>query len=217
MLQGIKLIIYDLDGVLIDSNPAIRESILHVLDEMNLQYHINEIMEQMGTPLNLIFEDIFNEKDQSKIPEAIETYRKYYAESGKKAIIVQEKVCETLEYFSQNGIQQCIASNSSRELMEPILEDVGIMRYIDFFVGVDDVEKPKPDPIILEQIMERTRTSKKETAFVDDSSTGLGAGKKAGVHTVGIATGVHTTKQIMTVDPEFILTKIDQLKQIIKI
>lgn len=217
MLQGIKLIIYDLDGVLIDSNPAIRESILHVLDEMNLQYHINAIMEQMGTPLNLIFEDVFNEQDKEKIPEAVETYRKYYAESGKDAIMVQEKVCETLEYFSQNGIKQCIASNSSRELMEPILEDVGIMTFIDFFVGVDDVVKPKPDPMILMEIMKRTGASRKETVFVDDSSKGLGAGKKAGVHTVGIATGVHTTKQIMTVDPEFILTKIDQLKQIIKV
>jgi phosphoglycolate phosphatase-like HAD superfamily hydrolase len=67
------------------------------------------------------------------------------------------------------------------------------------------------------EIMNRTGAPKKETVFADDSSTGLGSGKKTGVHTVGITTGVHTTKQIMIVDPEFIITKIDQLKQIIKI
>jgi pyrophosphatase PpaX len=217
MLQGIKLIIYDLDGVLVDTNPAINASILHALDELDLEYDIDKIMEQMGTPLNLIFKDVFKEEDQSKIPEAVNIYRKYYSETGKDAIRVQDNVCDTLRYFSEKGLKQCIASNSSRKLMEPILEKIGIMAHIDFFMGVEDIEKPKPDPSIIEAIMERTGTSKRETVFIDDSSTGLGAGKKAGIHTVGITTGVHTTKHIMSVDPEFILTNISQLMQIIKV
>jgi len=217
MLLGIKLIIYDLDGVLIESNPAIRESIMHALDKLELDYDIEEIMERMGTPLNKIFEDLFDDEDQPKIPEAVETYRGYYSEFGKDAVLVQESVFDTLGYFSKNGLTQCIATNSSRKLMEPILRGMGIMDHIDLIIGVEDVEQPKPDPTPLKVLMEKTGKSKEETVFVDDSSTGLAAGKKAGVHTVGITTGVDTAEEITSVDPEFILTSLDQLKIVIKV
>ena len=125
MLLGIRLIIYDLDGVLIDSNPAIRESIIHSLLQYNLQYDIEEIMKQMGTPLIKIFEETFNEKDQNKIPYVLQEYKKYYMETGKNQLTLHSNVIETLSYFSANGITQCIASNSSRDLMEPILAELG--------------------------------------------------------------------------------------------
>ncbi len=215
MLQGIKLIIYDLDGVLIDSNPAIKTSIENSLKELGLDYEIDKIMELMGTPLDKIYEKIFNEEDQEKIPEAVEKYRAYYLEKGKTEIEIQEKVFETLKYFKENGLKQSIASNSSRELMKPIMSELGIMEYIDLFVGVEDVENPKPHPCILRITMEQLGISENATIFVDDSATGLGAGKKAGVHTAGITTGVHTVKQIISVNPDFILNQLDDLKKII--
>ena len=91
------------------------------------------------------------------------------------------------------------------------------MEYIDLVVGVEDVERPKPDPMQLEDLMEKTGKSRGETVFVDDSSTGLAAGKKAGVHTVGISTGVDTIEEITSVDPDFVLTSLDQLKMVIKV
>lgn len=217
MLLGIKLIIYDLDGVLIDSNPAIRKSIKYSLQEKDLDYDLEKIMEHMGTPLHKIFEEIFRDEDKSKIPEAVNIYRDFYRRKGKDELIIQNKVMDTLRYFKRKRIKQSIASNSSRELMEPILKSIGIMNHIDLFVGVEDVKRPKPHPNILELIIKKMDISNKETVFVDDSSTGLTAGKKAGTHIVGITTGVHTTHQIKSVEPDFIITRLDELINIIKI
>lgn len=217
MLHGIRLIIYDLDGVLINSNPAIRESITYAIKQHNLQYDIEKIMKQMGTPLNKILKDVLQEKDQTKIPEILAQYKKYYSEKGKDKLKLQDNVLETFGYFNENSIEQCIASNSSRDLMQPILTQLGLMNYIKFFIGLGDVEHPKPNPMSITRAMDMAKVEKNETVFIDDSSTGLTAGKAAGVNTVGIATGVHTTSQLMSVDPDFILTNIAQLREIISV
>ena len=101
MLLGVKLIIYDLDGVLIDSNPAIRKSIKYSLQEKDLDYDIEKIMERMGTPLHKIFEVIFREEDKSKIHEAVNIYRDFYRRKGKDELIIQNKVMDTLKYFKK--------------------------------------------------------------------------------------------------------------------
>jgi pyrophosphatase PpaX len=217
LLLGIKLIIYDLDGVLIESKPAIRKSVEYTLKDLDLKYDIEKIMELMGTPIHKIFEQVFREDDQNTIEEAVKRYRENYLEKGKEEVLIQDKVFETLEYFRENGLKQSIASNSSRVLMQPILSEIGLMEYIDLFIGVEDVEKPKPHPNILELTMQKLGVAQDETVFVDDSSTGLSSGKTANVHTIGITTGVHTTNQIKAVDPDFIITNLDDLKEIIKI
>jgi len=172
----IKLIIFDLDGVLIDSrdvhyealNQALgfidpvfkisREEHLSTYDGLNTTKKLEMLHTEKGLPKDL-FDTVWKMKQQ----QTIEIFKQYKPDA---------KLYRIFEWLRTEGYKVAVASNSIRETVKLALLKLGIMEYIDYYVSNEDVKRPKPFPEMYWQCMNSLGATAKQTLIIEDSHIG---------------------------------------------
>jgi len=217
MLTRIKLIIYDLDGVLIDSEKGILETFKAVLEELKLGYDEEKLRKLIGYSLPDILKKILPRNKQHLIEKASQLYRQKYIPIAIKETVLLEGVVETLSYIKSLNVKQSIATNKSAPEANQILKHLGILDYFDLLVGFFDVENPKPAPDMINLILEKFQVKPKDAVLIEDTLVGMTAGKDAGVHTVAVTTGVDDRETLVTGHPEFMIDNLMELMKLVSV
>ena len=215
MFRDIKLVIYDLDGVLINSNRAILESFRRTMMEVGEEFKPDMILDRIGYSLYQIFIDTMPPEYQSRLEELRQTYIRHFQSLDISYIVLLPEVAETLLALKNRGYMQSVATNKTVTEAERILIELGVSDYFDLMAGFMTVDKPKPEPDMILYTLEKLCVEPYEAVFVDDTSVGLTAGIRAGVHTVGITTGNNTLGQIQSVKPDVIVHSMSELTGIL--
>lgn len=216
MFQDIRLVIYDLDGVLIDSNKAILESFRLTLEEIDEPFYPDSILERIGVSLPQIFIDILPVEYHDQLNELRNRYIKHFQSLDIGYTRLLPEVVDTLTKMKKRGFMQSLATNKTVTEAERLLSELGVSEYFDLMAGFLSVEKPKPEPDMILYILDKLGVEPDEAILLDDTSVGLMAGIRAGVHTVGITTGNNTLEQIIVVEPEAVIHRLSDLVEIIK-
>lgn len=95
-------------------------------------------------------------------------------------------VIETLQFFKNKNLKIGLASNSSHNLIEVVIDKLGIKDYFNFLSSAEDVEKGKPDPAVYIYAAKNLGVSFKECLVFEDSIIGITAAKNAGMTVVAI-------------------------------
>ena len=214
MFKDIKLVIYDLDGVLIDSSEGIRKTFEKSLKELETNYNGTDIKEMIGLPLEDIYFEVFKE-DEDMVKRGAEIFRREYATLSLENTVIINGVTETLGSFKEADIMQSVATNKASYLATNLLVHLGIAEYFEIIIGALDVPNPKPAPDMINLTLEKLSVDREEAVFVDDTVTGLTAGIEAGVRTVGITTGPHSREMLEIVDSDIIIDSLTELSSII--
>ena len=215
MFQGIKLVIYDLDGVLIDSNKAILESFRRTMEEVGAPFKPDMILDRIGFSLYQIFKDTMSVEYHDQLEELRQIYIKHFQSLDISYIRLLPDVTETLAALKQRGFMQALATNKTVTEAERILSELRVDFYFDLMAGFMTVEKPKPEPDMILYTLDKLGVAPFEVVFVDDTNVGLTAGIRAGVHTIGITTGNNTYEQIQSVNPTTIIQRFSDIPKII--
>lgn len=179
----IKGIIFDLDGVLIDSFCAWHKLLNYALKSFNKKTLSKKEFEKFwGQGM---------EKDiEILLPEiTISELQKFYEENFIKFSNYVKIFPETkfvLKKIKEKNILISIASNSAPKIVDYSIRATKIDGFIDYYVGASNSTKGKPEPDILLKILEHLKLKNEEVIFVGDSLFDIEAGKKANVKTVGI-------------------------------
>lgn len=216
MLQGVQLVIYDLDGVLIDSTEAIAEAFEQTLREIGVEYEEDRLMPLMGHGLIHILEEVLPEEHRGKEWELRERYIHHFQNSDTRLTRLLPDVEETLRRLKERGYRQSVATNKTSSEAKRILRNLGVDDVFDLVVGFLDVPNAKPAPDMILYTLERLGVEKEHAVFVDDTAFGLKAGVEAGVSTVGILTGYHTREQLMKVQPDYVVDSMHELKLLLE-
>lgn len=181
-----KLVIFDLDGVLIDSrelhydalNEALRkvgeeyvisrEEHLSTYDGLNTTKKLKMLSDQKGLPATL-YDQVWSDK-QAATFELIRTCK---FNSSAQYIVSQLKM---------RGWKVAVASNSIRETVRLALNRVGILSDVDYFVSNEDVFHPKPFPEMYWQCMTKLKALPKDTIIIEDSHIGREGALNSGGH-----------------------------------
>lgn len=213
-MKNIDLIIFDLDGTLLDSKEAIADGVNFALKEVGLQEKSKaEIISYIGTGVDdLIIKSLGEEKEGlfAKTKTAFENYRKNLPDGSH----LYPGVKEILEYFKVK--RKIIATNRKREFTLPVLKSLGIYDYFKDIIAGDDVACMKPSSCPLDAAMMRNNINKERTIIVGDMDIDVLAGKKAGIWTCAVTYGIGRKGDIVKIKPDFIIDNILELKQIIK-
>ena len=154
MLTGIRLIIYDLDGVLVDTSDAICLSFNAALEGAGEPPCTDdEIRSMIGVPLDEMYRRVLPRERWGLIEGCFKRYREVFMGISVDHARMLEGVEETLIHFEEEGLQQCLATNKSTPEAEKILSHLGIDRFFDLIVGYDDVSSPKPSPEMILLVM----------------------------------------------------------------
>jgi phosphoglycolate phosphatase len=215
MKKNVDLIIFDLDGTLIDSKVDIISSVNHMLRALGLnQRNPVEIMGFIGKGVRQLIIDSLGERDLDKAPQAIKIYKDIYRVHMFDTTTLYPGVREALEYFK--NAKKVIMSNKSVEFTQVALERFGIEKYFLKVFGGDDENCRKPSACPLINVMREFSVQPKRAIIVGDSNLDIQAGRNAGILTCGVTYGIGKKEDVVTEKPDFIIDNIGRLKDILE-
>lgn len=174
----IKLCVFDMDGLLLDSERQIYAATgKAVSEELGRPISLQFLTAQMGGSFKA-YEDHVLETYGADYP--LEEYWKRYWERANDLILnvripTRPGVIEILDYCKDNGIKMAIASSSKRYVIDSCLSNSGIKDYFDHIVSVEDVKQTKPDPEIFLKAIAHFDIDKNEALVFEDGHNGAQA------------------------------------------
>jgi pyrophosphatase PpaX len=216
VLHGIRLIIYDLDGTLIDSTEAIVETFNRVVEEQGEPACQTEAIEEMiGLPLTEMFRRVLPSLKHARVQACWDRFIEIYADVGPRKTRILPGVTETLVHFKEASYMQSIATTKRSDVATLLLGKLGLLPYFTLVLGINDVASPKPAPDIIDLTLSRLGVEPREAVFIEDTTIGLQAGVSAGIHTVGVTTGTHDRERLSTINPDYIIDGLPELTWLI--
>jgi phosphoglycolate phosphatase len=188
------IILFDLDGTLIDSTKAILESFYASFKVFNFPIPSDEkIKSFIGLPLDIMFVKLG--VDETKKWEFVEAYKKHYRPISKQKTTLLPFAKEAIIKASKIatlGIVTTKTSLYSKELMEHF----GVMKYFDVLIGRDDVENPKPHPEPIFKALEKLDTKDKKIYMIGDTCLDCISAKEAKINSIGVHSGYGDRKDL---------------------
>ena len=185
MVSGI---IFDMDGVLIDSERQSNEGWLWAAEQLGVDMPMWLIDSFKGAPAELcckFFDDYYKGAIDYWEAKELRTQHVYKIREN-EGIPVKKGVKEVFEYIRNNGIKCAVATSTRRESAEKTLHTIGVWDYLDAVVYGDEVEHGKPEPDIFLRAAEAIGVSPDDAIVVEDSINGIKAGYAAGMKVVHI-------------------------------
>lgn len=180
----IKLIIFDLDGVLIDSKEIHFNALNLALDEVSFNYIISRkeqdtVFEGLTTNVKL---DILTKTKglPSDLHEDIWRRKQEYSAKLFESTSKDEDLVSLFKFIKSRGIKIAVASNSIRQTLDTCLKSLGVWNYVDYSLSNEDVKYPKPDPQIYNRCMDYLMVDPEDTVIFEDSDIGLRAATATG-------------------------------------
>lgn len=185
-------IIFDMDGTLIDSSRAMTASVNYVrqtlglepIEQSYLEYHINQPDQNM--PRIFYHTEVYD-------PAHKELFKEHYLETTKSMIALYPNVCELLETLHTKATLN-IATNASDFFAQSMLTQMGIVDYFTCILGANNVKAPKPEPDMIDAIIERTLSAKERTILVGDSVKDEYAARNANINFIFADWGYGTSE-----------------------
>lgn len=180
-----KILLFDLDGTLIDSTQAIWESF--VLTSKDYGFSVENHYDQVERSIGMTLVDMFLQVGipKEKIEECVKTYRGYYQQKFLEKTFLLPKVKETIER-AKNSYRMGIVTSKSHFFSEKILEHFGLIKYFFTVVGIEDVCKPKPDAEPILKALEGIVYQKDQVFMIGDTMFDMQSAKNAGVKGIGV-------------------------------
>jgi len=181
------IILFDLDGTLIDSTDAILESFHNSFDVYGekhpsdeaikalIGYPLDIMYAQLGVEDNLVWDYVNTYKEHYRV---ISTQKTYLLESAKEAVVMASEIAEV-------GIVTTKTGRYSKVLMEHF----GLMEYFKVLIGRENVQNPKPHQEPILKALESFDANDKDIWMIGDTKLDLISAKNAGVNSIGVLSG----------------------------
>ncbi|NLK96784.1 HAD family hydrolase [Defluviitalea saccharophila] len=182
-----KAFIFDMDGVIIDSQPIHFEVDALVLKEFGVDIDQKELEKYAGRANEDIWTDLKTKYNlKQAVPEIIE-----YLLSKKIQIFKESKngpiegIIELIQKLDEAKIPMAVASSSPRALIETVMEMFNIRDYFAYIISGDEVRKSKPEPDIYLTAARKMNVEPKDCVVLEDTKNGVMAAKAAGMKCIG--------------------------------
>jgi phosphatidylglycerol:prolipoprotein diacylglycerol transferase len=178
-----KLVIFDLDGTLLDNNEHILGCVTYLFEKYNPSYKLTLDVKKsfLGPPLIETIPMYFKQDYE----ELLADYRSF----GKKHqdnIKLFPNIKETLDALKQQKIKMAIVTSKKKEVAIDNLKLFGIENYFDVIIGCDDTKSAKPSPSGIFKVLIQLKTSPLSTIYLGDSQTDILAAKRGLVKAIGV-------------------------------
>ena len=203
------VVLFDLDGTVVDSGPIILASMRHATREvLGTEHTDDELMQAVGGPGLEAQLSVFGPDD---VDELVRVYRAH-----------NEPLHDTLEAFAgmedvlvrlrAEGRRLGVVTAKRRSAVELAFASVPLGHLFETVVGGDETEKHKPDPEPLLLAAERMGVDPSQAAYVGDSPFDVGAAKAAGMYAIAVTWGrIHDRSRLERAEPDAIVDSPEEL------
>ncbi len=223
-LNNKKLIIFDLDGTLIDSVPDIARAVNKMMIELGrASYSVEAIRGWVGNGGKVLVkralagksevDDDFNTPD---FQTAFNLFLEKYREQTCKDTFLYPNVRTTLKALAEQSFRMAIVTNKPGQFVAPILKKLDIAQYFEMHIGGDTLPKKKPDAMPLLHVCNQLQVSVKETVMVGDSRNDILAARHADMDSIGLTYGYNYGESISTYQPSVVVSDFGDILKYIK-
>lgn len=182
----LKAVIFDLDGVIADSEPLSARVDDVVLEKYGIKMTPEEKHNAFGRRKSEILGDVFESRNkQVDMEELITQCRRVLLEMMAEELKPIKNSIELVKFLKDSGFEVAVATSSSSYKLENSLKKLGIEDMFEIKVSCDDVKRGKPDPEIFLKTAEKLKLEPEQCAVIEDSRFGVQSAKAAGMFTIG--------------------------------
>ncbi|MGP9684750.1 phosphoglycolate phosphatase [Halomonas sp. AOP25-F1-15] len=217
VLQGKRLIAFDLDGTLIDSVPDLAVAVMLTLRELGLREPSEDQVRNWvgnGAPV-LVQRALAWAREEAAEPAletcAYEAFMKHYGAAPNALTTLYPGVVQTLQALHQHGMTLVLITNKPERFIEPLLNHFKLIDYFTLWIGGDSLAEKKPHPLPLLHAADRCQISPSECVMVGDSRHDVAAGKAAGFTTLALPYGYNHGEPIEHSHPDLIVSSLTEL------
>ena len=196
----IKLVIFDVDGTLVDSEVVFVKAAIKNMEVNGYNIPMSAIMGIIGQ--NRVAGQKLIESTQDGFfdyDKYIKNYEKIRSEIlEKEPLTLKKGALNILNYCKEHGIRMAIATSTYREKQVKVLTNLGIIDYFDYMVFGDEIKNSKPAPDIYLKVYEHYNLDKDEMIIYEDSNNGILSGYNAGIKVVYIKDIVDVNKETLS-------------------
>lgn len=210
----IKAIIWDMDGVIIDSETHYQRLEKEFLGRLGIFADTAVLASYMGMPFSQYFPILAEKYGSSKsIDEAALEYQSFIEELYKDHVTLipgVEEVFPGLSSLYRFGL----ATSTTRKLADQVLLKFNLLKYFSERTHGDEVKHGKPDPEIFNLSMRKLGVSKDEAVIIEDSENGMKAGKASGAKVIGYKG--HHNKDLDFSEADFVIKDLREISKIVE-
>ena len=208
-----KVILFDLDGTLIDSVPDLASAVNHMLQALHREtFNEDTIRYWVGNGAQVLVKralsgqtEIDQNLDQSLFEKALEIFLTFYGQHLCIDTAAYPNVITTLHALKEKEYRLGIVTNKPFDFVGPILEDLELHGVFEFWLGGDSLDKKKPDPLPLLHACEKMQVSVDQCVMVGDSRNDLLAARSAGMQSIGVTYGYNYGENIRIYEPHLVV------------
>lgn len=206
------LVIFDLDGTLVDSVDDLCNSVNAARAYMGLPPLPRDLIASYvgnGAPV-LIRRAMGPEATEEQVQEALAFFLSYYREHMLDHTRPYPGVVETLEKLERQGVKMAVLTNKPQRFSRDLCAGLGLAPYFFQIYGGNSFEQKKPDPVGIRTLIEEAGAKPAETWMVGDSATDVLTARNAGVRSVGVTYGI-SPETLKETPPDYLIHSMTEL------
>ena len=185
-----KAVIFDMDGLLFDTEIVYYEASQMVADQMGFPYDKELYLKYLGVSDEEVwanYHQIFASFGKNNVQKFTnDAYEETIRRFSLGAVQLKPGVIELLDFLEEHRIPKVVASSNQRHIIELLLEKNQLTNYFETIVSAENVKRAKPDPEIFLLAHEYLGTKKQETLVLEDSKNGILAAASAEIPVIMI-------------------------------
>lgn len=187
-MENIKAIIFDMDGILIDTERISFNAFKSVLKEYDYEMSEKFYLTMIGRNVKSIEQVMkaeygqdfpFDEVYKKKVHLCVSTI-------DRDGVIIKKGVHELIDYLNENNYKIAVATSTRKERAHKLLADIGIKEKVNYIICGDQVENSKPDPEIFLKAAQGLQMPVENCLIIEDSEAGVQAAVNAGIPAINV-------------------------------
>ncbi len=208
-----KLLIFDWDGTLMDSEATIVSCMQQAIEQENMEFRsYEEIQNIIGLGLEEAIQSLFPDVDEFMVNTLVNSYRAYFFSDDAPQSQLFSGAKETIELLSDAGFMLAIATGKSRRGLNKELSTSGLEEYFHITRTAEETFS-KPHPMMLDEIIVDYNVEVENALMIGDSEYDLQMANNFAMDSVAVTCGVHDRDRLLEQNPVGLLNSIVELPE----
>ncbi|MDO4966075.1 MAG: HAD family hydrolase [Lachnospiraceae bacterium] len=216
-MKRYELLIFDMDGTILDTLTDMTDSVNYVMDKLKLPNHTyKQVRGYVGNGARTLFEKaIGNIVDKDTVDEAVSIFREYYKNHCQDKTAPYDGIMDLLRDLKSKGYKLAVVSNKPDEAVKKLV-DIYFDNIFDFSLGEKEGTRKKPAPDMVSLCLDGLNESKEKTIYIGDSDVDYMTAKNSDLDVILVTWGFKDKDFLEKFDANYYVDKPSEIIDIIE-